>query len=166
MGLGDFLKGVVKVGAPIVGTALGGPIGGALGGALGGAVTAGGEEPQAQPSIGSAAQAANGGLLDTAKRFITGNGGMNALGLAQGLGAVYAGKKAGDYAGDALQSVKGAYDANAPLRDAGRQQMLHPEQGIQAKIAAVPRGANPYAPPMPAQPQIGPAVDPRHTGGM
>lgn len=92
--------------------------------------------------------------------FLSGNGGMNGLAVAQGLNAAYTGKKAGDYAGDALKSVRQAYDANAPLRDAGRAQMLHPEQGIAARIAAIPQGPNPYSstPPMPQQPQLGPAM--------
>jgi hypothetical protein len=106
--------------------------------------------------------------------FLTGNGGKNALGLAQGVNAALLQKKSNEFANNAMGSVQSDYDSRAPLRQAGQAAMLNPGQGIAAKIAGLPN-FNPYsqhapaAPPASAPaigghtlaPQIGPAVPPR-----
>lgn len=86
--------------------------------------------------------------------------------------------KASDFANQALDTVKGQYDSQAPLRQQGQAGMLNPGLGVAAKLNAVPQGANPYAPshqlaasqappglapatPPPPPPQ-GPVDDPRY----
>lgn len=82
--------------------------------------------------------------------------GSHALIAAQLANAAYNQKKQGDYAGQALDTVKGQWDGQAPLRQAGQAGMLNPGQGIAARIAAIPQGSNPFA----AKPQVGPAQAP------
>lgn len=108
------------------------------------------------PGVGAASDflKSHGGvgqLLGGAGDFLTGNGGKNALGIAEGVNAGMLQSKANDYAKSAAGSVSNSYDARAPLRAAGQAQMLNPGQGIAARIAAIPRGANPYS----QTPQIG-----------
>lgn len=86
--------------------------------------------------------------------FLGGNGGKNLLGLAQGVNAAMLQHKSNGLANNALGSVQSDYDSRAPLRQAGQAAMLHPEAGLQARIAALPQGANPYA--HPATPQVAP----------
>lgn len=93
--------------------------------------------------------------LGAAADWLTGNGGKNALGIAQGINAASLQSKSNDYAKNAAGSVSNSYDTRAPLRAAGQAAMLNPGQGIAAKIAAVPRGANPYAQAPAGPPQIG-----------
>jgi hypothetical protein len=97
-----------------------------------------------------------GSLLGQAGDFLGGNGGKNALGLAQGANAALLQKKSNEYASNAMGSVQGSWDARAPLRTQGQAQMLNPGAGIAARIAAVPQGANPYAPQTPQIAPVGP----------
>ena len=53
--------------------------------------------------------------------------------------------KASQFANDALDTVKGQYDTQAPLRQQGQAGMLNPGLGVAAKLNAIPQGANPYA---------------------
>lgn len=108
------------------------------------------------PGMGSVQEAA-GHIpgLGAAADWLTGNGGKNALGVAEGANAAMLTSKANNYANNAADSVTGSYNARAPLRAAGQAAMLNPGQGIAAKIAAVPRGANPYAQAPAGPPQIG-----------
>lgn len=87
--------------------------------------------PDAAMGLGGAAGAAAGtggaggllggieGLAGQAGNFLTGNGGKNALGIAQGVNAALQQKKSTDYAKDALGSVEAAYNAKSPLRAQG-----------------------------------------------
>lgn len=99
-----------------------------------------------------------GHALGSAGDFLTGNGGKNALGIAEGVNAGMLQSKSNDFANNANASVNDSYTARAPLRQAGIAGMLNPGQGIQAKIAAIPQGANPYSPAPAGPPQIGRAV--------
>lgn len=66
------------------------------------------------------------GLLGKAGGLLTGNGGLNALGLAQGINAAGTQNKANNYANQALQTQQNAYNSEAPLRSQGIQGMLNP----------------------------------------
>jgi hypothetical protein len=70
-----------------------------------------------------------GGLLKSAGGFLTGNGGKNALGLAQGVQSILDQKKAGQYANDALGAAQNTYNQGAGLREAGLQGLIHGGQG-------------------------------------
>lgn len=70
-----------------------------------------------------------GGLIGQAGHFLTGNGGKNALGVAQGISSVLDQQKANNYAKDALGTVEGSYAQRAPLRAQGVQQLLASQQG-------------------------------------
>lgn len=59
--------------------------------------------------------------------FVTGNGGMNALGIAQGINAAALQNQSSGYAKDALHGVQDSYNQRAPLRVAGIQGMLNPQ---------------------------------------
>lgn len=85
------------------------------------------------------------GLLGKAGGFLTGNGGLNALGVAQGVNAALQQKKAEDYAKNALGAVTQSYNERAPLR----------AQGIQSLQTAMK--ANPFAT---GTPQRTPSVQP------
>ena len=90
--------------------------------------------------------------------------GSHALIAAQLANAAYNQKKQGDYAGQALDTVKGQYADAQPLRQQGMAGMLNPGQGIAAKVGAIPQGANPYVQPAQGQqPALGPA---RPMGGQ
>lgn len=93
--------------------------------------------------------------LDTAKGFLTGNGGANALAVAQGANAALLGKKSSDYADNAMGSVQSNWDSRQGLRDAGTAGMLAPSAGIASKIAALPNH-NAYSQPavLPAKPAM------------
>lgn len=69
------------------------------------------------------------GLIGQAGHFLTGNGGKNALGVAQGISSVLDQQKANNYAKDALGTVEGSYAQRAPLRAQGIQQMLASQVG-------------------------------------
>lgn len=133
---------------PGVGTAIGAGLGGAIGGlghgdSLGSSVAQG-----AAGAIGGGALSKIPGLQGVSD-FLGGNGGKNALGALQGLNAAYNQQKASGMANNALGTVQAEWDRRAPLRAQGQAQMLNPGAGIAARIAAIPQGANPYAPPTP-----------------
>lgn len=143
-GIGDLAMKAAPLAAliPGVGPAIGGLLG-AIPGA--GAVAGAASKLGSIPGLGSAAS------------WLTGNGGKNALGLAQGINAAMLGQKSNEQARNAMGSVQSSYDERAPLRAAGIAGASNPGQGIAARIAALPQGANPYArPQMPQAPQIAP----------
>ena len=98
-----------------------------------------------------------GGFLQGAKDFLGEHGGDVLMG-GQIANAAYNQKKAGDYAGQALDTVQGQWKDQAPLRQQGMAGMLDPGQGIAAKVGAIPQGANPYAPHPSAPPSLAPAA--------
>ena len=55
-------------------------------------------------------------LLGQAGQFLTGNGGMNALGVAQGINAAQLQQKSNQYATNAMGDVNASYNERAPLR--------------------------------------------------
>lgn len=85
------------------------------------------------------------GVLGELGSFLTGNGGKNALGLAQGVNAAMLQKQSSDYAKQAMGDVQNSYNERAPLRSAGIQGMLNPQTGANAAIAGLPQTGNPYA---------------------
>lgn len=134
--LGGALKPGGNLGSAISG-GLEGAASGLAGGAARGALGVGGAAAPAGVSALSAGSAipdsalglssgGGGGLLGgieglagQAGNFLTGNGGKNALGIAQGVNSALQQKKSTDYAKDALGSVEAAYNAKAPLRTQG-----------------------------------------------
>lgn len=136
--LGTAAKGALTGGAAgLAGQQLGKVVrgsGGIVDKVLGaGKVAAGGAIPAA---VGGTT--GGGGILDTAKSFLTGNGGTNALAVAQAANAAMLGKKSSDLADSALDSVKSNWDSRQGLRDAGSAGMLAPGAGIASRIAALP----------------------------
>lgn len=145
---GDGLGGALKYGLEGAASGFGG---GLLKGAGGGAQSiaslagggAGGAIPDAALSvagpaiIGGPAEAAAGGglsgalsgLAGKAGGFLTGNGGKNALGVAQGIDSILQQRTSNQYAKDALNSVEGSYNQRAPLRAQGIQQLLSSQAG-------------------------------------
>lgn len=99
-------------------------------------------------SAGAPAQGAgtNPGLLQSLEGFLTGNGGANALGIAQGVNAATLQQKSNDYAKNALGTVQQSYNDRAPLRAAGLAGMLHPQTPSLAPLQSVMQTGNPYAP--------------------
>ena len=89
------------------------------------------------------------GVLGELGSFLGGNGGKNALGLAQGVNAAMLQKQSSDYAKQAMGDVQNSYNERAPLRSAGIQGMLNPQTGANAAIAGLPQTGNPYAKRMP-----------------
>lgn len=175
-GLGRLLAPGGNIGEAAKGAAIGGAAGyGAS--KIGGALSGGGSMlDKAKGVLGAGASAApmvsgasggGGGLPDWLSGiggYLTGNGGGNALAIAQGANATMLGKKSSDLADEALTSAKDNYAERAPLRTAGIAGMLNPGQGIAAKLASVPNH-NLYGPPaslapanaMPATPRLAPA---------
>jgi hypothetical protein len=78
------------------------------------------------------------------KDFLTGNGGLNALGAAQGVNAALLGKQSSNYAKQAMGSVNQSYGERAPLRTAGIAGMLHPQIPDISPLGQI-ASANPYA---------------------
>jgi len=62
--------------------------------------------------VGQALSSLGGGIGS----FLTGNGGMNALGVAQGINAAQLQQKANQYATNAMGDVNASYNERAPLR--------------------------------------------------
>lgn len=146
---GDGLSGALKYGLEGAASGLGG---GLLkgSGALGSVASLGADSavPDAAMSVagpaivGGPSEAAAGGggflgslegLAGNAGRFLTGNGGKNAIGAASALSSYLNQQKANNYAKEALGNVEDAYNQKAPLR----------AQGL-ATLAGAQRG-NPYA---------------------
>jgi len=111
--------------------ALAGGVGGLLGGGAGGAAQAVPGAASAGssggltglingiPGLGGLAQGLEKSapsLLGNLGSFLTGNGGMNALGIAQGLNAANLQKTANNYATDALGTENALWNSQAPMR--------------------------------------------------
>lgn len=92
---------------------------------------------------GGSSPSSGGGILD----FLTGNNGLNALGIAQGVNAAQLGEKANNYADQAANLATSRWNAQQPLRTAGVAGMLNPVSPITPP--AMP-GGNPFAMPQPA----------------
>ncbi len=93
------------------------------------------------PGLGGVSDALKGALspkaLGGVGDFLTGNGGLNALGLAQGANAAYLGQKAGNFADLAAKQADDRWKAQGALRDKGIAGMLKPQpidlSGLQAQ---------------------------------
>lgn len=90
-------------------------------------------------TLGGLAKDAAGGIGG----LLTGNNGLNALGVAQGVSSILDQKKATDYANKAVGTVENAYNEKAPLRAQSLDQLLHPQapdlsnlQGIAGSLPA------------------------------
>lgn len=107
----------------------------------------------------AAAGAAGGGgknLLQKGLGWLTGNGGSNALGLAQALNAAYLQKQSSDAANKAISGIEENYGERARLRGAGIEGMLNP---ITPDLSSLLVNSGPYAQGLPP---IAPAS--RYTG--
>lgn len=131
-----------------------GAAGQAAGGAAGGSLN-----DISNAAVGSIGQApsAGGGFLSSAARWLTGNGGKNALGLAEGVNAAMMGRKANQLQNRALGTAQQAYAERAPLRQAGMQGMLHPQTPSLTPLADP---GNPYAKQIPPMLPQTPGVSP------
>jgi hypothetical protein len=86
------------------------------------------------------------GIMSAAGNFLTGNNGLNALGAAQGLNAALLQQKALQYAKDAEGTAMGHWNANAPLREAGRAGVLNPKSSVDVSaLPGIRRAGNPFA---------------------
>lgn len=84
--------------------------------------------------------------VSTAANFLTGNGGLNALGTAQGINAALLNKKALEYAKNAEGTAMGQWNQNAPLRESGRAGMLAPKPSVDTSfLPGIRRAGNPFA---------------------
>lgn len=136
---GGLSGGLAGMGAQSVAGLLGGGAAGAGAGAAGGAASA--IPDSAIPAAGHGGVLGSlEGLAGKAGDFLTGNGGKNALGIAQGINAALQQKQANDYAKQALGSVEGSYAERAPLRAQGIKGLLQSNTG------------NPYASGSPTAP--------------
>ncbi len=86
-----------------------------------------------------------GGMLGAAGDFLTGNGGLNALGLAQGANAAMLGQKAGNFADMAAKNVDENWQSRAPLRVAGMEGMLRPQIADTSALRRISARSNPFA---------------------
>ncbi len=77
----------------------------------------------------SGAPSSLGSLLGSAGQWLTGNGGANALGAAEGVNAALLGQQSTNYAKQAANAVNASYNARAPLRLAGVNGMLNATRG-------------------------------------
>lgn len=153
--IGNALKGAAKFAAPIALSTLIPGVGGAIAGGVAGKVLGGGgsEPPGATggfsgpygvnalmggggdtgPAIPDDAlgieEGGLSGLVHKAGSWLGGNGGKNALGLAQGVNATLQQHKASELAKKALGSAEGAYNERAPLRQMGVQGLLNSQVG-------------------------------------
>lgn len=138
----SFIPGVgpaVAMGANALGRTLGGgqqgqPQGGGAiplsafdtsGGTMGANANAPAEQNQGHSGIMGSLE----GLAGKAGDFLTGNGGKNALGVAQGLNAFLEQKKSTDLAKQALGSIEGSYNQRAPLRAQGLSMLANSQVG-------------------------------------
>lgn len=84
--------------------------------------------------------------IASAADFLKGNGGLNALGVGQGINAALLNKKALEYAKNAEGTAMGQWNQNAPLRDAGRAGMLAPKPSVDTSfLPGIRRAGNPFA---------------------
>lgn len=100
---------------------------------------------------GGSSPSNGGGVLG----FLTGNNGLNALGVAQGVNAAALGQKSSDYADQAANLATSRWNQQAPLRTAGVAGMLAPQSPFTPP--PIP-GGNPFAMP---QPQAVPPPTPK-----
>jgi hypothetical protein len=97
---------------------------------LGGGTAAGAAEsaiPDSAFGIGGSGGVS--GLLKSAGGFLTGNGGKNALLVAQGINAALQQKKSNELANQALHTAEDRYNAQAPLRAMGLSGLTRPDVG-------------------------------------
>lgn len=84
-----------------------------------------------------------GGLLGKAGDFVGGNGGLNALGIAQGVNAAQLGKQSTDYANQARDLSMSNWTQRAPLRAQGLAGLT---STAQPDLSSLNVGGNPFAP--------------------
>ena len=133
-GIGGAAIGALKSGAlGAIGHAIGGQDGQEVAGAI----------PDAAMGIHDSGGLS--GLLGKAGDFITGNGGRNALGVAQGINAAMQQRKSGQLANEALAQARSSYAERAPLRAQGLQQLMNPQTQDLTPLRAVMSQGNPYA---------------------
>lgn len=82
-----------------------------------------------ESDTGAPGQSGLDSLLGDAQGWLTGNGGKNLLGAAQGVNAALQQKKSNDLANQALATVEGRYNAQAPLRAQGLAGLLRKDTG-------------------------------------
>lgn len=156
--------GLGMTGAAVLGPVVGGIAAKAAGSAVDGSTGTGGDIPydassdgtNTNPLPGSSTGGGAGdtnvsGFTDYLKKlgidpgkiasFVTGNGGLNALGIAQGVNAAVLGKQATDYGKQGLTAVQDSYNQRAPLRVAGLQGMLNPQTN---DLSALTAHSGPY----------------------
>lgn len=80
-----------------------------------------------------------------AGNWLGGNGGMNALGAAQGLNAAMLGQKSSNFADMAAKNVDEAWKQRAPLREAGVAGMLNPKTVDTSALRRISARGNPFA---------------------
>lgn len=104
------------------------------------------------PVATGAPQAASGlslpGLGDIGT-FLTGNNGLNALGIAQGANAAALGQKSSNFGDLAAKGADARWNAQAPLRAKGIQGMLAPAPIDLSGLQAQRQVGNPFARPVP-----------------
>lgn len=145
--LGDAAKTAAKV-APLAAFIPGvGPLASAALGGLGaiaskipgaGAVT---DYVHDHPGIGDAL----GGALGKVGDFVTGNGGRNALGLAQGANAALLQSKANGYAQQAFDRANDSYNERAPLRAMALSKLTNPQAPDLGSLSRIQSTGSPYA---------------------
>lgn len=93
------------------------------------------------PGIG-----AIGDLLGKGVDFATGNNGLNALAIAQGLNAANLGRKSADYADRALDTSESLFKSKEPLRQKAIGNLMNPTPNPALPgIAAIRKSASPFA---------------------
>lgn len=101
------------------------------------------------PGMGGVSDALKSALspkgLGAAGDFLTGNNGLNALGLAQGANAAYLGQKAGNFADLAAKGADERWRSQAPLRQKGIAGLLTPQPIDVSGLEAQRRVGNPFA---------------------
>ena len=96
-----------------------------------------------------------GNALGSVGSLLTGNGGINALGAAEGVNAAMQQRQANNYAKSALGGVQQSYNERAPLRTAGIQGLLNPQTPSIQGLSSI-AGRNPFASGAPAPGPISP----------
>ena len=106
-----------------------------------------GKLPGAQSVQDLLAQAAGGlgGAAQGAGQWLGGDGGMNALGLAQGVNAAALGQKSNNFADMAAKNVDELWKQKAPLRVAGIAGMLNPKTEDTSALQRISARGNPFA---------------------
>lgn len=133
---------------PLIGSALGGLANKVSGAGHAPAIAA--AMPMIKNAVGSAPatagadQSGGGGILNSLEGLLTGNGGLNALGAAEGVNAAMQQKQSTNYAKSALGGVQQSYDARAPLRAAGIAGLTNPQIPSLSGLSSI-AGRNPFA---------------------